>query len=322
MNTFKNILLVIEPHTDEQIGLNQALTLVDPNNAKITIAAVVENTNNASRLSDTINEKQAKLASYAKGIEAHDVSIEIRVLVGRAFSEIILDVINNERDLVIKPVEPRKPGYKLFAGTDIKLLRKCPCPVLLVRQNISSRFQTVVAAVDVDSLNPENDLLSGQILALANSVATRNSSQYHIVHAWQIDNEDYLRSSRTGLSYPELEQLRNNERAHRKAKITKWADNHASDNLTNGQLNSPQLCLRNGPARNEIPGFLRDVNADLIVMGTVARTGIPGFFIGNTAEEILNQVSCSVFALKPAGFVSPVATKQTSPQPAKLRSVI
>ena len=41
-------------------------------------------------------------------------------------------------------------------------------------------------------------------------------------------------------------------------------------------------------------------------MGTVGRTGIPGFFIGNTAEGILTQVNCSVLTVKPVGFESPV----------------
>jgi len=45
---------------------------------------------------------------------------------------------------------------------------------------------------------------------------------------------------------------------------------------------------------------------DLIVMGTLSRTGIPGYFIGNTSESILSQVNCSVLTMKPPGFVSPV----------------
>jgi nucleotide-binding universal stress UspA family protein len=45
---------------------------------------------------------------------------------------------------------------------------------------------------------------------------------------------------------------------------------------------------------------------DLLVMGTVCRTGIAGFLIGNTAEEVLNQVDCSVLTVKPEGFETPV----------------
>ena len=68
----------------------------------------------------------------------------------------------------------------------------------------------------------------------------------------------------------------------------------------------PRTHLINGRARKEIPALARQIEADLIVMGTVARTGVPGFIIGNTAEAIFNQIECSVLALKPPGFVTPV----------------
>ena len=42
-------------------------------------------------------------------------------------------------------------------------------------------------------------------------------------------------------------------------------------------------------------------------MGTVAGTGISGLLMGNTAEMILTQIDCSVLAVKPEGFVSPVS---------------
>jgi hypothetical protein len=41
-------------------------------------------------------------------------------------------------------------------------------------------------------------------------------------------------------------------------------------------------------------------------MGTVARTGIAGFVMGNTAEMMLRQLRGSVLAVKPPGFVTPV----------------
>jgi nucleotide-binding universal stress UspA family protein len=69
---------------------------------------------------------------------------------------------------------------------------------------------------------------------------------------------------------------------------------------------NPQLHLIKGTAKAAIPKKARELDVDLIVMGTVARSGIPGFFMGNTAESILNQIDCSVLAIKPPGFESPV----------------
>ena len=44
-------------------------------------------------------------------------------------------------------------------------------------------------------------------------------------------------------------------------------------------------------------------------MGTVARTGISGLVMGNSAEQVLDEVHCSVIAVKPPGFKSPIAGK-------------
>jgi len=56
-----------------------------------------------------------------------------------------------------------------------------------------------------------------------------------------------------------------------------------------------------------IPQHIVDKDIDILVMGTVARTGIPGFFIGNTAENVLRKLTCTLLAIKPMGFASPVA---------------
>jgi nucleotide-binding universal stress UspA family protein len=61
-----------------------------------------------------------------------------------------------------------------------------------------------------------------------------------------------------------------------------------------------------GDAYEIIPRLAEEKKIDLVIMGTIARTGLPGFFMGNTAESILNQLKCSVLAIKPEGFVSPV----------------
>jgi universal stress protein E len=67
----------------------------------------------------------------------------------------------------------------------------------------------------------------------------------------------------------------------------------------------PDLCR--GVARERIAEEVQKRRIGLLVMGTIARTGVPGFIIGNTAEDILNSVDCSVVTVKPPGYISPVA---------------
>ena len=72
----------------------------------------------------------------------------------------------------------------------------------------------------------------------------------------------------------------------------------------------PRAHLLKGEAYKEIPALAGKIEADIVVMGTVARTGISGFFMGNTAETILNRIDCSVLAVKPPGFVTPVTLEK------------
>jgi nucleotide-binding universal stress UspA family protein len=71
-------------------------------------------------------------------------------------------------------------------------------------------------------------------------------------------------------------------------------------------------CLERGAVRPVIAEQVSALNADILIMGTIARTGVPGFIIGNTAEDILNSVDCPVVTVKPPGYVSPIqAAAQT-----------
>jgi nucleotide-binding universal stress UspA family protein len=40
-------------------------------------------------------------------------------------------------------------------------------------------------------------------------------------------------------------------------------------------------------------------------MGTMGRMGVPGFFIGNTAEDVLDAVRCVVLIVKQSGSSTP-----------------
>jgi universal stress protein E len=76
--------------------------------------------------------------------------------------------------------------------------------------------------------------------------------------------------------------------------------------LLDGPAVEPHVHVGPGPAADEILACVDEVDPDLVVMGTVSRTGVPGLLIGNTAEKLLDRLDCSLLAVKPQGFRSPV----------------
>lgn len=195
------------------------------------------------------------------------------------------------------------------------LLRKCPCPLLLVKRRAQKSYRRILAAIDVDDACSPKELetrqqLNSRILKMAVSFAIAESSELHVAHAWESLGE--LASGlvfSSGMPRDTFDDDIEDERRQQWRLLDgcigrlKAESKSASDALDYLQ---PQLHLLKGPARKEIPSLAGYLAIDCIVMGTVARTGVSGFIMGNTAETILEQIDCSVLAVKPPGFVTPV----------------
>jgi universal stress protein E len=71
-------------------------------------------------------------------------------------------------------------------------------------------------------------------------------------------------------------------------------------------LVNTKVRLLEGDARSVLPQFVEKESVDVVILGSLSRSGVAGFLMGNTAESMLNQLNCSVITLKPDAFRSPV----------------
>lgn len=54
-----------------------------------------------------------------------------------------------------------------------------------------------------------------------------------------------------------------------------------------------------GAAEKRIPSTANKVKADLVVVGSVGRTGLNAILLGNTAEKILHHLRTDILIVKP-----------------------
>jgi nucleotide-binding universal stress UspA family protein len=229
------------------------------------------------------------------GLEAHS-----KVLLGGGFVQIIQEVLRNDHDLVVKAAENwTGMNTTWFGSNDLHLMRKCPCPVWIVKPTRGHRYERILAAVDTDPVSLEQDTLNHLIMDLATSIAQEEDSELHVVHAWDLQGDDWM-AARASLSEQQIKSITQEvHERHQAAFDTLLADYEKLDVRM-------RTHLIEGRAGMVIPEQARRQDVGLIVMGTVARTGLSGFIIGNTAENVLNQVNCSVLTVKPQGFETPV----------------
>lgn len=306
MKRFKNILASVDSCSDDQPALQWAALIAEHNQASLTLVDVQREFGWAEQLAlrdyeyvkkSEVEKKRERLESLAQPIRDDEIEVATKVLSGSTSIEIIHEVLRAKHDLVVrvsKGTDSRRASF--FGSTTMRLLRKCPCPVWAVKPETNPRFQRVLAAIDPAPDDANNAQLNAAIMALAKSISEWSDGQRFVVHVSSLLGESKL-----------LTRLR--EEFEKRVDLTQGQVEAAYDKFLASHglsVKSENVFLLNGDAEVAIPRFAEEQQIDLMIMGTVARTGIPGLIMGNTAERILNSIHCSVLALKPDAFVSPV----------------
>lgn len=323
MQRFNNILFIVTHDTNMEMALDRAVTLAENNQARLTVIDVLEEIPESTIWQHNELSSKDLQALYIEGHEQMledlvssyrtKIKVETKVLIGIPFMEIIREVIRYGHDLVIKVAtgEDEKPA-QLFGNDDMHLLRQCPCPVLLVNPKSERTYNRILAAVDADDSYMPKELdtrhqLNIQALEMATSLALSEPADLHIIYVWRAPYESFLSGGFVQSSDTEVkkyvEEVKSQQQENMNILINKISNKVGPETFEYIELKKH---LVKGSPRKVIPDFSVDIDADLMIIGTVARTGIPGFIMGNTAETILNNINCSVLAIKPPGFVSPI----------------
>ena len=307
MKRFKNILYILdEGSSGRNSSADKVAKLARLNEARVTVI-IAEEMNIFDELSGKFLGRFEKLRQAARDhhreridrfIEHQrwqDLDIKPDYTESDDFIAIIRKVIREGYDLVIKEAV-------LDRGIDqlsMRLVRKCPCPVWVMKYD-SDDFKRILAAVDVGGKYPETAPLNRKIVELTHSLAQREGGEAHYLHSWELEYEVMMNSPRFKISSEEIAEMKEELYAVRQTALLRLLDdNHI-------QYENTQVHLREGSSSEVIQRTIEKLNIDIVVMGSVGRSGIPGLLIGNRAEKLLTTINCTVLTVKPDGFETPI----------------
>ena len=246
---------------------------------------------------ELIDNRRERLAALAKDVSGVPMTTEL--LRGRPATAVIQEVLRANHDLLV-----RSHGRDLadsprpFGAIDMELLRQCPCPVWLVdSRRRAAETRRILAAVRTTAAEPEEQELNAQILEWALLLKSLGDTELTVLQAWTPYGAGLLKSRMSPDEFSEF--IETSRRAEDEALSTFLAPYRE-------RLSGVGVELVQGEPEDAITRFMESHGADVVVMGTVARTGIAGLVMGNTAERVLQRLRGSVFAVKPKGFRSPL----------------
>jgi universal stress protein E len=305
---FQKILAVIDSNIEQQKSLARAIEISQKTGASITafltiydfsyeMTTMLSMDERETMRQAVVDDRTEWLASLINAdFASSQCTIDIKVVWhNRPYESIIYEVIDKGYDLIVKGTQQHSILQSvIFTPTDWHIMRKAPVPVLLVKEHDWPIGGKILAALNLGADIDEHKSLNQQITHHALQFASLLKSELHLVNAYPGTPSNIV------IEIPEFDPTHYNQtiRQHHVDAMEALAQQH---NI------SLQHChVEEGLPEDVIPKYELQLDAELVVLGTVGRQGISAALIGNTAEHVIDKLNCDVLAIKPDGFVCPI----------------
>ena len=186
-------------------------------------------------------------------------------------------------DLVVKA--GHRSENLFYTPTDWQLLRRCPAPVLIAGSRPRRKSRRILATIDAASTNPVQVGLNRKVLAAAAQLGAVLNGQVHVAYVIPVS------TVAKDLDLIDIPALERRTRAKLGTSLTTLAGEHG--------IPPENVIVKAGPPDRQLPSIAARLKADVVVMGTVGRTGAAGKLLGNTAEQVLHRLNTSMLAVRP-----------------------
>ena len=297
MKRFRSIVVVVSGKDHGQAAIEQAANLAIKNSAKITLVDAISQFSSvfdpagamAAEVQHDLVRKQKKesMEQLARPLRDAGISVACQMFEGDLAEKTIECVISQHHDLLLKSAEhPQGIAQRVFGTVGQRLMRKCPCPVWIIRVDERPTSNRILVAIRPLATDQKRHPMNVAMMDMASELSIQFDCELHVVYVWPepLDETRSEHQEIEKLQTDSLEQLIGPYRA---------------------QVPIHTHFLQGNPG-NMIAHLAQKLEVDLLVMGTVCRSNFVFFTIGHTAERLLDEVQCSVLAIKPEKFQAQV----------------
>jgi universal stress protein E len=299
------ILVVIEPDNQPNSVIDRAawlaklmncdieLLLFDPMANPLMISLIPSPKSN--ELERAIEEvQQGFINELAERARAVGISVTTEVSEERPIAEAIMARAElSKPKFVVKGTQYHSDAERgIMVDTDWQLARICPFPIWLVKASKFEDAPVIVAAVDPTHEHDKPATLDNTIIQMAKSVAEATGGEVHLFHTYErlagVGDQAMKVFRPVRLEIDKIDKKMKEE--HRNALDALAKRNEIEDKYVH------QLP---GRTRDLLPSFVRSKNAQLVVMGALARWGLKRMILGSTAERVMDHLPCDIVIVRP-----------------------
>lgn len=216
------------------------------------------------------------------------------------YEAVIREATRLNADLIVAEQHHGHRAASLLHLVDWELLRQSPVPLLLVKDARAYRRPTILAAVDPEHTYAKPMWLDREILYAGETVAKALHGTLHAVHAY---------APIPVLAFP-TGAITEEEVASLHARSAEAANKKLKRALRDAEIRNAIPHLIGRHPSDAIAEVASETHSSLVVMGAISRSGLKRLLIGNTAERVLDRLSCDVLVIKPVHLVKRIPQKR------------
>ena len=256
----QNLLVVIDPTQDQHIALERAI-ITSKTRAVLPKIILFIGVDGSAVSTDADNSDLYRDSSWFADLlkPLQDENIEFQVVIswsGQWMESVLRTVEQSQADMVLVPDHSAQQSRKRFSDAKWRLLRHADCPVVMVRPGAQSKRSVVLAAVRMQSTDESYQQLNEKILAIGGNNAERYGADFHLVNAYS-----------DSLQFPDRGKI-----------------------VRDTGIASENVHIRLGAPEDVVAEVAEEINADLVVLGTMKRRGMNLAMRGNTSERVMAKI--------------------------------
>jgi len=299
MFTNKHLLAIIEEKTEHQPALEQAIEIAKVTGAQITaflniydfaseIDAAIAGTFLHNMKRCTLDRQREWLAQLLTRFQSSGITIRAVVDWNKQLHAAVLEELKNKAyDCVLKTAHHHAILKRiLFTPKDWHLIRACPIPLFLIQEKSLLQGKALVGVDLADIVaDSKREALNARLIHTAKNLKETFGLTPYLIHAYP--SIPALMTTTPDIVSPA--EFQEELKSYRKKALQNLATQHNMD--------PAHTILAEGPIEVVVSQTAEDLFADWVIMGSHARAGASGFFIGNTAEALLERTSRNMLVI-------------------------
>jgi universal stress protein E len=280
----KNIIVVWDHHTSSATLLAKACDLTIAFDAKVTLCVFVSTELHREKGATHVAELTAQVKTATDRYFKDCPNCTTDILVEDDISGWLNKLHDKEKiDLVIKTGHRSETLF--YTPTDWRLIRELDCALLLLSPTPWHSNAIVLAAIDAECRDAKQQAMNGKVLHAAQSFARAKHCSLHAAYNIPIAK-----------ALTELDIVEPGDVIGEKSAVVRQA---LAECLSLHGVEVQTSHITAGDTAKKIPALANKNKVDLVVMGSVGRSGIKGLLLGNTAEKVIHQLRTDLLVIKP-----------------------